>query len=93
MDTFKEFYLLRIEDESGISGTGVVARGMIFPSGKVVLEWQTFHTSICIYQNINDVESIHSHGGKTKIVYNNPKAVVVTKYKTIPKDKPKKTKK
>lgn len=72
MDTFKEFYLKRIEDESGVSGTGIVARGMIFPSGKVVMEWQTFHTSICIYQNISDVEAIHSHGGKTLIIQGCP---------------------
>lgn len=74
MDTFKEFYLQRVEDESGVSGTGVVARGMVFPSGKVVLEWQTFHTSICIYQNLQDVEAIHGHGGKTLVVMGNPHA-------------------
>lgn len=72
MDTFKEFYLKRIEDESGISGTGVVARGTILPSGKVVLEWQTFHTSLCIYNNIHDVESIHGHNGKTLVIMGNP---------------------
>lgn len=72
MDTFKEFYLRRIEDETGISGTGVVARGTIFPSGKVVLEWQTFHTSLCIYNNIHDVESIHGHNGKTLVIMGNP---------------------
>ncbi len=71
-DVFKEFYLKRIEDESGVSGTGVVARGVVFPSGKVVLEWQTFHTSICIYQNINDVEAIHGHHGKTLVVMESP---------------------
>lgn len=72
MDTFKEFHLKRIEDQSGVSGVGIVARGMIFPSGKVVMEWQTFHTSISIYQNIQDVEAIHSHGGKTLIVMGIP---------------------
>jgi hypothetical protein len=72
MDKFQEFYLLRVEDESGISGTGLVARGCIFPSGAVVLEWQTFHSSICIYKNINDVEAIHGHNGKTKVVMGTP---------------------
>lgn len=71
-EVFKEFYLNRIEDESGVSGTGVVARGVIFPSGKAVLEWQTFHTSLCIYNNISDVESIHGHNGKTKVVMGSP---------------------
>lgn len=72
MDTFKEFYLQRIEDDSGVSGTGIVARGVIFPSGKAVLEWQTFHTSLAIYQNIQDVEAIHGHHGKTLVVMGSP---------------------
>jgi len=75
MDKFKEFFLKRIEDESGISGTGVVARGTVFPSGKVVLEWQTFHTSLCIYQNLSDVEAIHGHNGKTLVVMGSPDEV------------------
>lgn len=71
-DKFEEFYLFREEDESGVSGTGVVARGTVFPSGKCVLEWCTFHSSICIYDNIGSVEAIHGHHGKTKIVMGNP---------------------
>jgi hypothetical protein len=72
MDTFKEFHLVRIVDETGISGTGVVARGMVFPSGAVVMEWQTFHTSICLYKNLSDVEAIHGHNGKTIVVSGPP---------------------
>lgn len=72
MDTFKEFYLQRVEDESGVSGTGVVAGGVVFPSDKVVLDWQTFHTSLCIYQNLNDVEAIHGHHGKTLVIMGSP---------------------
>lgn len=72
MDKFKEFFLQRLEDESGISGTGIVARGMIMPSGKVILEWQTFHSSLGIYNNIGDVEAIHGHNGKTLVVMGSP---------------------
>lgn len=71
-DRFKEFYLQRNEDESGISGTGIIARGVIFPSGKVVMEWQTFHSSIALYDNINDVISIHGHDGKTLVIMGSP---------------------
>ncbi len=73
MDTIKEFHLVRIEDETGISGTGVVARGVVLPSGAVVMEWQTFHSSICVYKNIGDVEAIHGHNGKTLVVMGAPK--------------------
>lgn len=72
MEGFKEFYLLRKEDETGISGTGIVARGVIFPSGKAVLEWQTFHTSMAIYSNVSDVEAIHGHNGKTLLIMGSP---------------------
>jgi len=72
VDLFKEFYLERIKDVSGISGTGIVARGMVYPSGKVVLEWQTFHTSICIYNNLADVQAIHGHGDCTLLIMGNP---------------------
>lgn len=68
LDSMQEFYLSREEDVSGTSGTGLVARGVVLPSGKVVLEWVSFHTSIAIYNNIADVEAIHGHGGRTKVV-------------------------
>ncbi len=64
----QEFYLSREEDVSGTSGVGVVARGIVLPSGKAILEWTSFHTSIALYNNLQDVEAIHGHGGKTKVV-------------------------
>jgi hypothetical protein len=75
MECIKEFYLKRIEDETGISGTGVVARGVILPSGHCVIEWLTFCSSINIYKNLNDVEEIHGHHGKTLVVMGAPPAV------------------
>ena len=72
MEKFKEFYLLRKEDVSGTSGTGIVARGVVFPSGVAILEWQTFHSSVCYYKNIDDVESIHGHNGKTEVIMGCP---------------------
>jgi hypothetical protein len=72
MEPIKEFYLQRIEDESGVSGTGIVARGVILPSGHCVLEWLTFTSSIGIYKSVQDLEAIHGHHGKTKVVYGIP---------------------
>lgn len=71
-DRFREFYLQRNEDESGISGEGIVARGVIFPSGKVVMEWQTFHSSMGSFDNIDDVIAIHGHDGKTLVIMGSP---------------------
>ena len=63
----KIFYLKRLEDESGVSGTGRVAQGFIFDNGKVALTWLSEHPSITIYDNIGEVHAIHSHDGKTEI--------------------------
>lgn len=68
----KHFYLKRNEDESGVSGTGVVARGVVLPSGHCVMEWLTFTSSIAIYKNIGDVQEIHGHNGKTEIILGDP---------------------
>ena len=63
------FQLLRDEDPSGVSGVGRVAVGVVFPSGKVVLEWLGAHSTFGIYDDLRRVEHIHGHGGKTRIVF------------------------
>ena len=37
------FYLNRLIDKSGVSGTGVVAEGVVFTNGKCVLTWLSEH--------------------------------------------------
>ncbi len=61
----KTFVLDRIEDKSGVSGTGVVAFGVILPTGRVVLEWLTKYTSIAFYENFAEMILVHGHDGKT----------------------------
>jgi hypothetical protein len=63
------FQLLRDEDPSGVSGVGQVAVGVMFPSGKIVLEWLGSHNTFGIYDDLKRVEHIHGHGGKTRIVF------------------------
>lgn len=63
------FWLKRIEDESGVSGTGIVAEGVMFSNGKCVLSWLTKHTSVAVYDSIDELEAIHGHNGKTVIVH------------------------
>lgn len=66
MRTFKT---VRTEDISGVSGTGVVAEGVVFTDGTAVLRWLTDKSSTAIYNSIEDLEAIHGHGGATKIRY------------------------
>lgn len=65
----KIFYLQRDEDESGVSGTGKVAEGVQFSDGRCVIHWLTAISSITFYNSIEDVDFIHGHKGKTKIIF------------------------
>jgi hypothetical protein len=60
---------MRDEDVSGVSGIGRVAVGVIFPSGKVVVEWLGADTTFGIYDRLDHVERIQGHGGKTRILF------------------------
>jgi hypothetical protein len=66
MRTFK---LLRLIDESGVSGVGYVAQGVEFDNGQCALYWVTEPSSMGIYQSIEDLTSIHGHSGKTEVVF------------------------
>lgn len=60
----------RLEDETGISGTGVVAEGIEFSDGRVAIRWLTGeHNSTVIWDRLASVEAIHGHGGKTRFVF------------------------
>lgn len=63
----KQFHLQREEDETGISGLGIVAVGVMFPSGLCVMEWTTPIKSVGYYNSIADLEALHGHHGKTKV--------------------------
>ena len=65
----KRFLLKRIEDESGVSGVGIVAEGVMFSNGKCALAWVTQFQSVAIYDSITELENIHGHNGKTVIVW------------------------
>jgi hypothetical protein len=58
-----KFYLRRIFDVTGTSGTGIIAEGVIFTDGTVAMRWKTETASTCIYNSINDVVKIHGHNG------------------------------
>lgn len=64
----RTFELHRLEDETGISGTGIVAEGVEFSDGTCAMRWRTEHRSTTFYSSMKDVDAIHGHHGKTKIV-------------------------
>ena len=69
--TARRFELHRDEDLTGISGTGVVAEGIICTDGVGLMRWLTeWPSSVCHYdRGLESIEAIHGHGGKTRIVW------------------------
>jgi hypothetical protein len=63
------FDLYRMVDETGVSGTGIVAQGVEFDDGSCAMRWATEHKSTALYDNIDTLKAIHGHNGKTRIVY------------------------
>ena len=59
----RRFILLRVEDVSGSSGTGVVARGIVAPNGMVVV---CFADTIKIIPSVEKMMEIHGHEGRTR---------------------------
>jgi len=63
----KRFVLDRREDETGVSGTGYIAEGVLFDNGKCALAWLSRYRSVTVFDNMDEVKAIHGHDGKTII--------------------------
>ena len=62
------FALVRDVDVSGVSGTGVVADGVVWPDGTASVRWRGEHPSIVFWRTLDSVKHIHGHDGATRIV-------------------------
>lgn len=54
-------------DETGVSGVGVIAEGVEFTRGRVVLTWLTGTQGTTLFDSIQGVLDVHGHDGKTTI--------------------------
>lgn len=64
------FYLVRLEDPTGTSGTGIVAEGISYSAGDAMVKWTGERPCFQHWPNgWRDAASIHGHGGKTKVVW------------------------
>lgn len=63
------FNLERHRDVTGVSGTGVVAHGVVFPDGTTVLRWLGDHQSTVVWPSLDDAMAVHGHDGATQAVY------------------------
>lgn len=71
----RTFRLVRDQDVSGISGTGIVAEGVQFSDGTVVLRWVKAGTrrpehvkpTTVVHDDIDSVIGLHGHNGATRV--------------------------
>ena len=64
----RRFHLVRTEDVSGVSGTGIVAEGCRFSTGKVAVVWTAKDsTSMSIFDSVAELVHVHGHEGATVV--------------------------
>lgn len=61
------FSLARDQDVTGVSGTGRVADGVLWPDGTVTVRWRGTRASTVLWPTLADAEAVHGHGGATRI--------------------------
>lgn len=64
----RRFTLVRKMDITGVSGTGLVAEGIVFTDGTVVMRWLGSTPSTVVHdKGMEAVERIHCHGGNSYV--------------------------
>ena len=63
----RRFALVRHVDYTGVSGIGVVAYGVAFADGQIVLRWCSTHPATSLWSSLNDLLAVHGHGEATSI--------------------------
>lgn len=66
-DAPRRFKLERTSDPTGISGTGTVADGVVWPDGSLTLKWRGERSSVVLWKNLEHMLDVHGHGGATTI--------------------------
>ena len=75
------FTMQRDQDITGVSGTGAVAHGAVFPDGTTVVRWRELapgdpnydrgvRATTVVFPNFAAVEALHGHAGATRIDFN-----------------------
>lgn len=85
MTVARRFVLQRDVDETGVSGVGPVADGVVFnepakfefpdgsrlhlPPGWVRLKWRGANSSTGLWQSVEMMLAVHGHNGLTRVVW------------------------
>lgn len=81
----RTFTLHRQDDATGVSGTGVVAWGVLWPDGSVSIRWNSPTPSFISFEGVpsdtqlqrvgdQHVRSVHGHNGKTIVIWSDSDA-------------------
>lgn len=75
------FALVRTTDPSAVSGTGVVAAGIIWPDQRAAFRWtalrppaghQAIVQQVCLFDRASEILTVHGHQGATRIETRDP---------------------
>lgn len=72
MNQPRRFHLQRDTDITGVSGTGHVADGVLWPDGSVSIRWRGDRPSTVFWDHLVHAEHVHGHQGATRIVWDDP---------------------
>jgi hypothetical protein len=61
----RRFLLIRHRDVSGVTGTGVVAEGVVWTDSTVTLRWKGDHPSTAVWDSVESILAVHGHHGAT----------------------------
>ncbi|MEU8723547.1 hypothetical protein [Streptomyces antimycoticus] len=68
----RRFHLQRTTDITGVSGTGRVADGVLWPDETVSIRWAGPMPSTVFWHSLANALHVHGHGGHTVIVWDDP---------------------
>ena len=70
-ESCRRFQLIRRDDETGVSGTGVVVEGVVFSDGHAAIHWtgSKWPTTTPHPGGIESVLDVHGHDGKTVLMW------------------------
>jgi hypothetical protein len=68
----RRFLMRRNVDVNGISGTGLVAMGVVFEDGPTVIRWRGQRPSTVVWNSFEDAMAVHGHNGATEFVFLDP---------------------
>lgn len=65
----RSFFVYRVEDVAGVSGTGIVAQGTEFDDKTAAVRWLGEVATTTLHRDIDSVERIHCHKGRSVICW------------------------